>query len=224
VLWRGLAEEETVSSVPHGQRVPNQWGEGERLRQEILDASTRILEESGREDALSLRGIAREVGIAAPSIYLHFKDRTDLIWTVLGMAYTDLVSAMYEAGQAAADTDPWARLRATAGAYRRYAIDNRHRYRLMFSLERQASVDRRRVTEHPLAQVIDAWTNAVDRYLAAAAPERREEAQTLGILLWTGIHGQIVLWHTLPTVYSEDEAILEEREQSLMRGLLRPHG
>lgn len=80
----------------------------------------------------------------------------------------------------------------------------------------------KRVPQHPLAQVIQAWTEAVDQYLAAVAPARRDQAQTLGILLWTGLHGQIVLWQTMPTVYAGDPTILERLEQSLMSGLLRP--
>lgn len=211
-----------MSLVPEGQRAPNRLGQGGHLRQEILDAATRILEESGREDALSLRGIAREVGIAAPSIYLQFRDKTDLIWTVVGTAYAGLVSAMHEAARAAAQESPWAQLSASAAAYRSYAIDNPRRYRLMFSLGQQESVDRQRVPQHPLAQVIEAWTDAVDQYLAVVAPARRDEAQTLGILLWTGLHGQIVLWQTMPTVYAGDPAILERLEQSLMSGLLPP--
>jgi Tetracyclin repressor-like, C-terminal domain len=113
-------------------------------------------------------------------------------------------------------------LTSTATAYRRYAIDNPRRYRLMFSLEQQESVAPQRVPQHPLAQVIQAWTDALDQYLTAVAPARRDEAQTLGILWWTGLHGQIVLWQTMPTVYAGDPAVLERLEQSLMSGLLRP--
>ncbi|MET8763563.1 helix-turn-helix domain-containing protein [Lentzea sp. NPDC004782] len=72
---------------PQVRRVLKVRGEGERLRRETLGAATRILEETGREDALSLRVVAREVGISAPSVYLHFKDKTELITTVLAAAY-----------------------------------------------------------------------------------------------------------------------------------------
>ncbi|UIX29293.1 TetR/AcrR family transcriptional regulator [Streptomyces sp. GQFP] len=212
-----------MGSVAPGQRVPNRLGEGERLRQEILDSATRILEESGREDALSLRGIAREVGIAAPSIYLHFKNKTDLIWAVLDTAYSALASAMVEAERSAAasDRDAWGQLCAAADAYRRFAVDNPRRYQLMFSLEQQASAERR-VTGHPLTRVLHAWTDAVERYLTAACPERREEAGRLGILLWTGMHGQFALWHTLPHPHAENEAVLAELQEALVRGLLLP--
>ncbi|MEU5194445.1 TetR/AcrR family transcriptional regulator [Streptomyces scabiei] len=202
------------------KRVPNVRGEGERLRQEILDAATRILEETGREDALSLRGVAREVGISAPSVYRHFKDKADLVSTVLDATYRALAVAMREAGEsaAAAGADPWARVRAAVTAYRRFAIDKPRRYRLMFSLEYEP--ERRPSTDHPVATVLQAWTDTTDAYLAEAAPGRRAEAQDLGIHLWTALHGQLVLWRTLPSPVAGSEDVLIELEESLLRRLL----
>ncbi|MBA4865298.1 hypothetical protein H1V43_28935 [Streptomyces sp. PSKA54] len=60
----------------------------------------------------------------------------------------------------------------------------------------------------------------MDTYLAATAPDRRAEAETVGIHLWTALHGQLVLWHTLPGRYTDSEAILIELEQSLLYRLL----
>lgn len=159
---------------PQVRRVLKVRGEGERLRQETLDAATRILEETGREDALSLRGVAREVGISAPSVYLHFKDKAELITTVLDAAYRTLAAAMGAAGDAAG-VDPWERIGATTAAYRRFAIDKPRRYRLMFSLEQEP--ERQPFADTPLGTVLQAWTHAVDTYLAAIAPARRSEAE-----------------------------------------------
>lgn len=200
------------------KRVPNARGEGERLRQEILDAATRILEDTGREDALSLRGVAREVGISAPSVYLHFKDKTDLVSTVLAAAYRTLAAAMEEAGAEAAGRGPAERMRATVAAYRRFAVDKPHRYRLMFSLEYEP--ERPPHTERPLATLLSAWTAAVDTYLAAVRPEERADAEILGIHLWTALHGQLVLWRTLAPVHGGGENLLIEKEESLLDRLL----
>ncbi|MGY1495864.1 TetR/AcrR family transcriptional regulator [Streptomyces sp. QTS52] len=207
-----------------GRRAHNAWGEGERLRQEILSAATRILEETGQENALSLRGVAREVGIAAPSIYLHFKNKTDLVWAVLAVAYGALVSEMTEAGETAAGrgADPQERIHATVTAYRRFAVDKPRRYRLMFSLEYEPG--NWPADDHPLSAVGHAWTDAVDTYLAVVSPGRRDEAEVLGTHLWTALHGQLVLWSTLPSAVVGSEATLTELEQSLLRLLLPAPG
>jgi AcrR family transcriptional regulator len=208
-----------VEKQGQGRRVHNAWGEGERLRQEILDAATRILEETGRENALSLRGVAREVGISAPSIYLHFKDKAELLWAVLAGAYHALATTMEKAGEAAATTgaDPWERLYAIVAAYRRFAIDKPLRYRLMFSLEYEP--EDRATPDDPLGTVRQAWTDAVDAYLAAVSPEHRTEAEVLGIHLWTALHGQLVLWR-LPGPHLHGETVLIKLEQSLLHLLL----
>lgn len=65
-----------------------------------------------------------------------------------------------------------------------------------------------------------AWTHAVGTYLAAIAPARRSEAEIVGIHLWTALHGQLVLWHTLPGRHTSSEDILIELEQSLLHRLL----
>ena len=202
------------------KRVPHARGEGDRLRQEILVAATRMLEETGREDALSLRGVAREVGISAPSVYRHFKDKADLVSTVLDATYRALAVKMSEAGEsaAAAGADPWARVRATVTAYRRFAIDKPRRYRLMFSLEYEP--ERRPSADHPIDTVLQTWTDTADAYLTEAAPGRRAEARDLGTHLWTALHGQLVLWRTLPSPFAGSEDVLIELEESLLRRLL----
>jgi AcrR family transcriptional regulator len=58
---------------PH--RTRNPWGQGERLRAEILQAAARLLSELGGEQGLSIRGVARAVGIAPASMYKHFADK-----------------------------------------------------------------------------------------------------------------------------------------------------
>jgi AcrR family transcriptional regulator len=66
-------------------RQRNARGQGGRLRSEIVEASRRLTDHGG--DALTLRAIAREAGIAGPSIYDHFANvdeiRDDVVRFVL---------------------------------------------------------------------------------------------------------------------------------------------
>ncbi len=83
--------------------------------------------------ALSLRAIARELGITAPAIYNYFHRRDDLVTALVVDAYT-----AFGANQAAAVSrlradDHAGRLRALGMAYREWAIANPERYLLMFS-------------------------------------------------------------------------------------------
>ena len=51
------------------------------LRQEILDAARDILVREGY-DGLSMRKVAEQIKYSPTAIYLHFKDRDDLVFCV----------------------------------------------------------------------------------------------------------------------------------------------
>jgi AcrR family transcriptional regulator len=91
-------------------RGRNRRGQGERLREEIVATALRLLDELGDDEALSLRAVAREIGIAATSVYLHFADRDALVLAAMERSHADLVRACDEAEAAAGD--PVAGLRA----------------------------------------------------------------------------------------------------------------
>src|SRR6185295_14050813 len=59
------------------RRAPR--GSGDQLRDEILDATTGLLLETGHAKAVSIRSVAQRVGVTPPSIYLHFADKEALL-------------------------------------------------------------------------------------------------------------------------------------------------
>jgi AcrR family transcriptional regulator len=69
-LWLGIPN--------HTGRTRNPRGEGGRLREEIVAAASRLIEEKG-EEAVTLRAIARSAGITAPSIYAYFEDLDEVL-------------------------------------------------------------------------------------------------------------------------------------------------
>lgn len=91
-------------------RGRNPRGQGERLRTEIVEATLCLLDELGDDQALSMRAVARAVGIAATSVYLHFPDRDALVLAALESCHRDLMDAIEKAE--AAEADPVAKLRA----------------------------------------------------------------------------------------------------------------
>ncbi|MFG1709825.1 TetR/AcrR family transcriptional regulator [Nonomuraea sp. M3C6] len=90
-------------------RSRNRRGQGERLRADIVAAAQHLLDELADDQALSMRAVAREVGIAATSVYIHFADRDALVLAALEQCHRDLVRSLERAESASAD--PVARLR-----------------------------------------------------------------------------------------------------------------
>src|SRR3954470_16786218 len=93
-----------------GRRRPNARGRRDLLRAGIVEAAARMLDELADDQALSLRAVAREVSIAATSVYLHFPDRDALVLAVMHRCHEDMLRTGDDAE--AAHDDPAAQLRA----------------------------------------------------------------------------------------------------------------
>jgi len=165
-------------------RARNRRGEGGRLREEILAGATELLEESGSEDAVTLRAVARQVGISAPSIYAHFPDRDAIVDAIVDSAFHDFNTAIYSAIDGI--SDPLGRLRAGCAAYLRFAADRPNRYKLLF--------DRRDLLGSPAplpAVRTESFTWLVQNVQAcvAAGLSRSTDPQLDATAIWTALHG-----------------------------------
>lgn len=198
-------------------RTPNRWGEGQRLRREILDAANRLLQENGRPDEITLRAIAREAGIAAPSIYNHFQDKTELLSAVLDEVYMDLAEAMRSAAHSASQDDSWTALRAVIDAYWHFATRERPRYQLIFHIGPILRVQQESAG-HPAIRVLQVWEDAVGAYLGDSG---RTPAGLTAVeaarLLWTGLHGQLGVWWGLS--HNDPRRAVQDLREVLVRAL-----
>jgi AcrR family transcriptional regulator len=96
-------------------------------QQEIVDAARRILESDGPE-ALTMRRLADEIGIRAPSLYKHVKDKSALEVLLIEIGFTEMAEEL-EAIEGGKDgVDPLFQL---AMVYRAYALAHPHLYRLL---------------------------------------------------------------------------------------------
>lgn len=82
--------------------------------------------------ALSLRAIARQLKITAPSIYSYFPSRDDLVTALIVEAFGSLADAQEASVAGLAGDDSSGRLRALGLAYREWAALHPQRYQLIF--------------------------------------------------------------------------------------------
>ncbi|BBJ46728.1 hypothetical protein SSPO_094460 [Streptomyces antimycoticus] len=176
-------------------RRRNPRGQGDRLRAEILAAVARLLDRKLTENPLpvSLREVAREVGIAAQSMYLHFADKDQLARAVAEDGYQRVVAAMREADAQAADhgADAGERLRAQANAFCTFARTERGVIRLMFG--HNASSFGEPGQTHPARLLWQQWLDAIH---ACEEEGLRwpDGAEQTAILLWSALFGRFALW------------------------------
>ena len=99
------------------------------LTAEITDAARRQLAEVGAA-ALSLRAVARDVGLVSSAVYRYFPSRDDLLTRLIIDGY-DALGAAAEAADSPAEA-PRARWLAVCRAVRGWALTHPHEYALLY--------------------------------------------------------------------------------------------
>jgi AcrR family transcriptional regulator len=112
-------------------RRPNRRGEGGQLRAEIVTAARELIEETGSAEAVTLRAVARRVGIAAQSIYGHFAGPEQIVRAVIAQAFEEFLCHL-QAARAGVD-EPRARLLASCQGYLTFGVEHPDLYALLFA-------------------------------------------------------------------------------------------
>jgi AcrR family transcriptional regulator len=199
---------ETTSAAPavgRTHRRRNARGQGVRLADDIVAGALALIERTGTDEAVTLRAVAREIGIAAPSIYAHFADRDAIVMAVVMRVFGELAEAI-EQGTATAGPDPVQRLIAGCEAYLIYGLDHPARYGVLFA-QRGTSPeeyckpvplgpDGRPVLEFG-AESFALLVQAIER-CAAAGVSASTDATTDATAVWVALHGTVTLRTGLP--------------------------
>jgi AcrR family transcriptional regulator len=101
------------------------------LTREIADVARKHLATQGAA-ALSLRAVARELGMASSAVYRYFPSRDDLLTALIVDAYDALGAAAERAEAAVPRTDLRGRWRAACRATRTWALAHPHEYALVY--------------------------------------------------------------------------------------------
>lgn len=101
------------------------------ITREIVDAGRRHLATDGAA-GLSLRAVARELGMVSSAVYRYVASRDDLLTRLIVEAY-DALGAAAEAGEAEVDRgDPAGRFAAVCAALRGWALDHPNEWALIY--------------------------------------------------------------------------------------------
>jgi AcrR family transcriptional regulator len=190
-----------------GRRQRNARGQGSRLTDDIVTAALGLIDRTGTQESVTLRAVAREIGIAAPSIYAHFADRDAIVLAVVARLFDELAAAI-RAGTPATPGDPVAELVAGCEAYVRYGLENPARYRLLFSDSRDAEVGGYCTPvaigsgEGPVvlefgAEAFAMLVDGIEGCVRAGASESTDVVAD-GTAVWTALHGTVTLRTALP--------------------------
>ena len=166
------------------RRTRARRGEGDRLREEILDAAGRLLVEHGSVDAVSIRAVAVAAGVTPPSIYLHFPDKEALMAAVCAARFEAFGSYVDAAGSGS--DDPVESLLLRGRAYVRFGVGNPEHYRILFMTRGEYALDP--PGHEAAATAFRHLVEAVERCMAAGAFATADPVR-VAIQLWATLHG-----------------------------------
>src|ERR1700761_3988651 len=183
----------------------NARGQGTRLADDIVRGALALVERTGTDEAVTLRAVAREVGIAAPSIYAHFADREAIIMAVVAQVFDELTDAV-KAAQAAVSNDPVDRLLAGCQAYLDYGLGHPARYGLLFSPRGLSPEDYCKPVPigedgQPVlefgAEAFALLVNGIQACVEAGV-SASEDSLADATAVWAALHGTVTLRTALP--------------------------
>ena len=178
----------------------------------IKSTSRRLIAEKGAP-ALSLREVAREMGLVSSAIYRYFPTRDDLLTALIVDAYNDLGAFAERAAARVPNDEPRRRLHAAASAIRKWAKSNPNEYALLYGSP-VPGYEAPPFTVEPAARValvlgsivVDAWQRSnlrtednesamkgvlETRALDEVMPGVPEAVRALSLMVWSQIFGCI---------------------------------
>ena len=177
-----------------------------------MSTSRRLIAEKGAP-ALSLREVAREMGLVSSAIYRYFPTRDDVLTALIVDAYNDLGAFAERAAARVPNDEPRRRLHAAASAIRKWAKSNPNEYALLYGSP-VPGYEAPPFTVEPAARValvlgsivVDAWQRSnlrteddesamkgvlETRALDEVMPGVPEAVRALSLMVWSQIFGCI---------------------------------
>lgn len=161
----------TLLRMPHPTRI---------TPPDILAAARKLLEVGG-QDALTMRAVARELGVSAPALYFHYESREDLLRQLTADGLLQFGRYLSEA--VAGEPDPERSIHRMADAYAQFAFERPQLFVLLFGPCPEDRLVDPAIAEGASAPLLEAVAKLVP-------PER---VLSIAQALWSLAHGYATL-------------------------------
>lgn len=213
-------------STPRRKR-PGRYHHGD-LRQSLIDTALLIIDEDGTS-AVTIRALARRLGVSHAAPGYHFQDREALLCEVATQGFRMLADDLEQAVEVTSDAAE--RLSMAGKAYLRFAADHPSYLRVMFGRGFPEGF----VAPEPLRREQHRAYMPVYRAAAALAATESDSvpAKEVAFAAWSLVHGMAIIWldgaasEDLPnreTFEAAGERILRRAIPSLARAQRRSDG
>jgi len=212
-----MGDHVTVAAMKPARSTRKPKGEGHARRGEILAAAERIFVECGYEGA-TIRRIAEEVGVSSTALYMHFRDKSQILHEICEVAFGKLLRADLEI--IARDIPAETKVRNMLEAYMAFGFENPNAYRLVFLTRPQEADEAQSVAQKLGKEVFDQFAACVSQL--AEEKELTADVTVAAQTLWAGCHGIVSLIITKPYFgWAARDVLSRTMLEALFTGLIR---
>jgi len=161
------------------------------LRQLILDASVKLFSEHGFE-GVSIRKIAELIEYRPTTIYLHFKDKTEILFELNEIGFRKLGEMNKNLAEI---QNPLVRLYKLGENYMQFGLENPQYYDLMFMMKvpsvcinNMEEICKWKSGDHAFDILLSILQECIDKKLIKPG-----DTMTMGLTFWSLVHGHVAL-------------------------------
>jgi AcrR family transcriptional regulator len=198
-------------------------GQGADRRGEIIEAGKALLLEEGYE-GVSMRKVAARVGLSSTALYLHFREKDELLDAICYQVFDRLVPAMNDLLMA--PDPPIERLRRGLTLYLRFGHEHPDEYRVVFLTRRPRDNWDHRAPLHFVDrwghQRVNTFMYLVEglRMCMAAGQIRQGDVMVMAETVLAAQHGLLALLILSPEQkWSAVDVLIHENVELIIRGL-----
>jgi AcrR family transcriptional regulator len=222
------ASKSAKASPPRRLRLPP-----EERRAQIIEAARALFAEGGLE-GVTMRSIARRVGITQAAIYQHFEDKDAILFAIAEGFFGHLIEAKARTLQE--DLEPVEMLRRAMRNYVENGLNHPEEYRLVFmtdapGLRRHApaTLTKKALTPDQMTdpeiqpskgQIAYGHLQELVRALLAEGHIRGDDPETVAEAIWAAGHGVVTLLITHVEFLWTPEKLIDTQIDMLLNGLL----
>ncbi len=185
----------------------------EPLTRHVIVATARAEVEAEGAGPLSLRGVARSLGVSAPALYDHVDSKSDLLRAIAEGGYADLALCF----ESSRGLGPLEAMVENARQYFAFAMAHRELFSLMFRYRPAAIV---LSTDNELAGATQAFDASLAHIVAALDMGLLEPGDPLevALVMWSAVHGVATVCLLAPEL-NTDGRLLDQVIHAVLRGM-----
>ena len=190
--------------------------EKEQLQQQILSAARELFVNEGYEN-VSMRKIANKIEYSPTTIYLHFKDKAELLDFVCQETLLNLLNTLE---QLKSDiSDPVETLRKSGRVYIEFGLKYPQDYKLAFVVRPQFQKGLR-LQEGSIGKKVFDYLREIVSECIRQKIFRQVDVETTGQVMWSAVHGVTLLLIDFPDFpWTEKDKLIDAVIHTTIEGL-----